>query len=59
MPSNAHKAAWRFEALWAFPAQLVGSTESTDIKCLLEELDSLLKRDSVERQTFPTYTSYV
>ncbi len=41
------------------PAQLVGSTALTDRKCLLEELDSLLKRDLVERPTFPTYTSYV
>ncbi len=37
MPSNACKAAWRFDTLsplWAFPAQLVGSTELTDRKCL-------------------------
>ena len=25
MPSNARRAAWRFDALWAVPAQLVGS----------------------------------
>ena len=30
-----------------------------DRKFLLEELDSLLKRDLVERPTFPTYTSNV
>jgi hypothetical protein len=59
MPSNARKAAWRFDALWAVPAQLVGSTASTDRKCLLEELDSLLKRDLVERPTFPAHTSNV
>jgi hypothetical protein len=59
MPSNARRAAWRFDALWEDPAQLVGSTALTYIKCLLEELDSPLKRDSVKRLTFPTYTSYV
>ena len=59
MPGNARRAAWRFDALWAVPAQLVGSTALTDRKCLLEELDSLLKRDLVERPTFPTYTSNV
>ncbi len=59
MPSNARRAAWRFDALWAVPAQLVGSTALTDRKCLLEELHSLLKRDLVESPTFPTYTSYV
>ena len=59
MPSNARKAAWRFDAMWAVPARLVGSTALTDRKCLLEELDSLLKRDLVERPTFPTYTSNV
>ncbi len=46
-------------ALWAVPAQLVGSSALIDKKCLLEELDSLFKRDSVERPTFPTYTSNV
>jgi hypothetical protein len=45
--------------LWAVPAQLIGSTALTDRKCLLEELDSLVKRDLVDRLTFPTYTSYV
>ena len=59
MPSNARKAAWRFDAMWAVPARLVGSTALTDRKCLLEELDSLLKRDLVERPTFPAHTSYV
>ena len=59
MQGNARKANWRFDALWAFPAQLVGSTESTDRKSLLEKLDSLLKRDLVERPTFPTCTGYV
>ena len=59
MPSNARRAAWRFDALWAVPARLVGSTALTDRTCLLEELDSLLKRDLVERPTFPTYTSNV
>ena len=59
MPGNARKANWRFDALWAFPAQLVGSTESTDRKSLLEKLDSLLKRDLVEHPTFPTCTGYV
>jgi hypothetical protein len=59
MPSNARRAAWRFDALWAVLEQLVGSTALTDRKCLLEELDSLFKRDLVERPTFPTYTSYV
>jgi hypothetical protein len=46
-------------ALWAVPAQLVGSSALIDKKCLLEELDSLFKRDSVKRPTFPTYTSNV
>jgi hypothetical protein len=59
MPSNARRAAWRFDALWAVPTQLVGSTALTNRKCLLEELDSLLKRDLVECPTFPTYTSNV
>ena len=59
MPGNARKANWRFDALWAFPAQLVGSTESTDRKSLLEKLDSLLKRDLVARPTYPTCTGYV
>jgi hypothetical protein len=59
MPSNARRAAWRFEALWAVPAQLVGFIALIDKKCLLEELDSLLKRDLVERPTFPTHTSNV
>ncbi len=58
MPSNARKAAWRFDGLWAVPAQLFGSIALTDRKGLLEELDSLLKRDLVECPTFPTYTSY-
>jgi hypothetical protein len=38
---------------------LVGSSALTDKKCLLEELDSLLKRDLVKRPMIPTYTSYV
>jgi hypothetical protein len=62
MPSNARRggrAAWRFDALWAFPAYLVGSTESNDRKCLPLVFYSLLKRDLVERPTVPTYTSYV
>jgi hypothetical protein len=59
MQSNARKAAWRFDAMWAVPARLVGSTALTDRKCLLEELDSLLKRDLVEHPTFPAHTSYV
>ena len=59
MPSNLRRAAWRFDALWAVPARLVGSTALTDRKCLLEELDSLLKRDLVERPTFPIKTSNV
>jgi hypothetical protein len=59
MPTDARKATWRFEALWAFPAHLVGSTALTDRKCLLAELDSHLKRDLVERPTFPTCTGYV
>ncbi len=43
----------------AVPAQLVGSTALIDKKCLLKELDSLLKRDLVECQKIPTYTSNV
>jgi hypothetical protein len=59
MPSNARRAAWRFDALCAVPAQLIGSTALIDKQCLLEDLDSLLKRDLVKCPTFPTYTSIV
>ncbi len=55
MPSNARRAAWHFDALWAVPAQLFGPTALIDRKCLLKGLDSLLQRDLVERPTFPTY----
>ena len=50
---------WHFAALWALPAHMVGSTGFTERKNLLEELDSLLKRDLVERPTFPTNISSV
>jgi hypothetical protein len=59
MPSNARTAAWRFDALWAVPVQLVGPSALIDKKCLHEELDSFLKRDLIECPTFPTYTSNV
>jgi hypothetical protein len=59
MPSNARRAAWHFDALLAVPAPLFRSPALIDKKCLLEELDSLLKRDLVKRPTFPTYTSNV
>jgi hypothetical protein len=45
--------------MWALPIPMVGSTSLTDRDCLLRELDSKLKRDLVERPTFPTNTSYV
>jgi hypothetical protein len=38
---------------------MVGSTDFTDKKNLPEELDSLLKRDLVDRPTFSTYISSV
>ena len=61
MPSGARKAAWRFEALWTFPRRLVGSPANTDGEqnWILSELESELKRDLVERPTFPSNTSYV
>jgi hypothetical protein len=60
MPIDERKEAnWRFEAQWALPAHMVGSTDFTGKKQLLEELDSLLKRDLVDRSTFPTYISSV
>ena len=59
MPRDARKAVWRFDALWAFPTRMGGSTSFTDHNCLLRELDSELKRDLVERPTFPPYTGYV
>ncbi len=39
---------------WLDDDDELGSTALTDRKCLLEELDSLLKRDLVERPKFPT-----
>ena len=51
---DVRKANWRFDALWAFPAHTVGSTDFANRKNLPEELDSLLKRDLVERPTFQT-----
>jgi hypothetical protein len=63
MPSDARRAVWHFDALWgSVAAQLFGPTALIDGKCLLKGLDSLLKRDLVERPsgpTFPTYTRYV
>ena len=61
MPSGARKAAWRFEALWTFPRRLVGSPANTvgERNWILSELESELKRDLVERPTFPSNTSYV
>ena len=59
MPIDKRKANWRFDALWAFPLHMAGSTDFTNRKKLLEELDSLLKRDLVDRSTFPTYISSV
>ena len=59
MPTDARTAGWRFDALWAFPTRMVGFTSFTACNCLLTELDSELKRDLVERPTFPTYTTYV
>ena len=59
MPRDSRKAAWRFDSLWAFPVHMVGSSSFTNRNCLLSELDSVLKRDLVERPTFPTNTSYV
>jgi hypothetical protein len=38
---------------------MIGSTDLTDKKNLLEELDSLLKHDMVDRPAFPTYISSV
>ncbi len=52
MPLDVRKANWRFDALWAFPARMVGSTDFTNRKKLLEDLDSLLKRDLVESPAF-------
>jgi hypothetical protein len=54
MPLDVRKANWRFDALWAFPAHMVGSTDFTNRKNLLKELDSLLKRDLVESPTVQT-----
>ncbi len=45
--------------MWPLPTPMVGSISLTDRDCLLRKLDSKLKRDLVERQTFPTNTSYV
>jgi hypothetical protein len=59
MPIDERKANWRFEAQWALPAHIVGFTDFTDKTKLLAELDSLLKRDLVDRSTFPTYISSV
>ena len=59
LPRDSRKAAWRFDAQWEFPERMVGSTSFTDRNCLLRELDSELKRDLVERPTFPPNTSYV
>jgi hypothetical protein len=59
MPIDERKANWRFETQWALPAHIVGSTDFTDKKNLLEELDSLLKIDLVDRLTFPAYISSV
>jgi hypothetical protein len=46
MPLDVRKANWRFDALWAFPAHMVGSTDFANRNKLLDELDSLLKRDA-------------
>ena len=54
MPIDKRKANWRFDALWAFPLHMAGSTDFTNRKKLLEELDSLLKRDLVDRPAFQT-----
>ncbi len=54
MPLDVRKANWRFDALWAFPSHMAGSTDFTNRKKLLEGLDSLLKRDLVDRPAFQT-----
>jgi hypothetical protein len=56
---DERKANWCLEAHWALPTHVVGTTDLTDKKNLLEELDSLLKHDMVDRPTFPTYISSV
>ncbi len=55
MPIDERKANWRFDALWVLPAHRIGSTDFTNRKKLLDELDSLDKRDLMERPTLNMY----
>ena len=51
---NTKKGTWRFKANWTLPARLVGTCFS-DPSRVLEELDSEISRDLLERQTKPRF----
>ena len=51
---NTKKGTWRFTANWRLPARLVGNCFSE-----LEELDSEICRDLLERQTRPRFLTNI
>ena len=55
---NTKKGTWRFKANWTLPARLVGNCFS-DPSRVLEELDSEISRDLLDRQTRPRFLTNI
>ena len=55
---NIRKSTWRFKANWTVPARLVGNRFS-DPKGVLDELESEISRDLLERQSMPRFLANI
>ena len=55
---NKRKGTWRFKANWTVPARLVGNRFS-DPKGVLDELESEISRDLLERQSMPRFLTNI
>ena len=55
---NKKKGTWCFKANWTLPARLVGNCFS-DPSRVLEELDSEISRDLLDRQTRPRFLTNI
>ena len=55
---NKRKGTWRFKANWTVPAHLVGDS-FPDPKGVLDELESEISRDLLERQSMPRFLTNI
>jgi hypothetical protein len=55
---NIRKSTWRFKANWTVPAHLIGNQFSKP-KGVLDELESEISRDLLERQSMPRFLANI